>query len=72
MKPIETPLHITAYTLVVIDKLSGQIVHPTIHLTEQGDIGHGMYSDMKVCQGQQLILKLHGIDAHIFELHIPI
>ena len=71
MKPIEQQTHVDAYVLFKLDT-TGKFCIESASVTEQGDLGIGVYSDMKKAQYQQMILALKGINVQIYHLEHPL
>lgn len=72
MKPEPRPDVISAYLLMKLDNASGKIMLETMMVTEQGDLGIGIYSSLQKAQQQQLIVALKGIRTEIFTIEYPL
>lgn len=72
MKPEPRPDAINAHMLMRLDNATGKIILESINVTEQGDLGIGIYSSLQKAQQQQLIVSLKGIRTEIFTIEYPL
>jgi hypothetical protein len=71
MKPVEKSQYINVYLLLYLET-TGKVSIQGTSVTEQGDMGHGMYSKLETAQYQQTILALKGIKSEIFYIEYPL